>query len=204
MKNKKIVLTAVVLSGTVGLGAQTIFAQTGSRPIENPTSEKQFEGKGTSSSGGMEQGTGTSPSQPRGGSQQGLESGSRPIERGASESQFEEKGEKGPGRAAKISEADVQNIKQALKAKGHNPGPMNGSMDNQTQQAIRDFQKANKLPVTGNVDKQTAAKLGVTIGSTGGSGVQTDRSSRPGSDSAAPRSGGSSSESGSKGKGATE
>ncbi|HZA54845.1 MAG TPA: peptidoglycan-binding domain-containing protein, partial [Candidatus Udaeobacter sp.] len=141
MKNKKIVLTAVVLSGTVGLGAQTIFAQTGSRPIENPTSEKQFEGKGkgTSSSGGMEQGTGTAPSQPRGGSQQGLESGSRPIERGVSESQFEEKGDKGPGRAAKVSEADVQNIKQALKAKGHNPGPMNGSMDSQTQQAIRDF-----------------------------------------------------------------
>ncbi|HZA55909.1 MAG TPA: peptidoglycan-binding domain-containing protein [Candidatus Udaeobacter sp.] len=204
MKNKKIILTAVILSGSVGLGAQSTLAQTGSRPIENPTSEKQYEGKGSSKSGGMEQGTGASGSQQRGGSQQGLESGSRPIERGVSESQFEEKGEKGGGRAAKISEADVQNIKQALKAKGHNPGPMNGSMDNQTQQAIRDFQKANKLPVTGNVDKQTAAKLGVTIGSTGGSGVQTDRSSRPGSDSAAPRSGGSSSESGSKGKGATE
>jgi hypothetical protein len=194
MKDKKTILTAVILSGSVGLGAQTIFAQTGSRPIENPTSEKQFEQKGSSSSGAQEQGTG---GMQRGGSQQGLETGSRPIERGASESQFEERGEKGPGRAAKVSEADVQNIKQALKAKGHNPGPMNGSMDNQTQQAIREFQRSNNLRVTGEVDQQTAEKLGVTIGGQKGSS-KGDRST-------APRSGGSSSEGvGSKSKGASD
>jgi peptidoglycan hydrolase-like protein with peptidoglycan-binding domain len=36
-------------------------------------------------------------------------------------------------------------------------------MDGKTQQALRDFQKANKLPVTGVLDAQTAAKLGVTL-----------------------------------------
>jgi Putative peptidoglycan binding domain len=182
MRDKKRILTAVILSGSVGLGAQTIFAQTGSRPIENPTSEKQFETKGRSGtqeqgSGGMKGGTG---------SREGLETGSRPIERGASESQFEERGEKGPGRAAKVSAADVQNIKEALKAKGHNPGPMNGSMDTQTQQAIREFQRTNNLRVTGEVDQQTAEKLGVTIGG--------QKGSRKGEQSTAPRSGGSSSE----------
>jgi hypothetical protein len=192
MKDKKTVLTAVILSGSVGLGAQTIFAQTGSRPIENPTSEKQYERKGSSSSGAQEQGTGGTQ---RGGSKEGLESGSRPFERGTSESQFEERTEKGPGRAAKISEADVQNIKQALMSKGLNPGPMNGSMDSQTQQAIREFQRTNNLRVTGEVDQQTAEKLGVTIG-------QKERS-RKGGESVAPRSGGSSSEgAGPKGKGA--
>jgi len=50
MKNKKEIVTAVILSGSIGLGAQTLLAQAekpgGGRPLENPTSEKQFEQKG--------------------------------------------------------------------------------------------------------------------------------------------------------------
>ncbi len=148
MKNKKEIVTAVILSGSIGLGAQTLLAQAqkpgGGRPLENPTSEKQFEQK--ESSGSQEQGTG------RMGSQQG---------------------------ATRMSDADIKSVKEALKAKGLNPGPINGTMDSQTQQAIRDFQKTNNLRVTGEVDEQTAAKLGVTIG-------QKDRT-RQGDDSAAPK-----------------
>lgn len=36
-------------------------------------------------------------------------------------------------------------------------------MDAQTQQALRDFQKANDLPATGVLDEKTANKLGVNI-----------------------------------------
>ena len=148
MRNKKEIVIVVILSGSIGLGAQTLLAQAekpgGGRPLENPTSEKQFEQKG--SPGSQEQGTG------RMGSQQG---------------------------ATRMSDADIKSVKEALKAKGLNPGPINGTMDSQTQQAIRDFQKTNNLQVTGEVDEQTAAKLGVTIG-------QKDRT-RQGNDSAASK-----------------
>jgi peptidoglycan hydrolase-like protein with peptidoglycan-binding domain len=59
-----------------------------------------------------------------------------------------------------ISSTDIKRAQEALKAKGHNPG-MDGKMDAQTQQALRDFQKANDLPATGVLDDKTASKLGV-------------------------------------------
>ena len=62
-----------------------------------------------------------------------------------------------------VSSDDIKKAKEALKAKGLNPGPIDGTLDIKTQQALRDFQKANKLPVTGVLDAQTAEKLGVTL-----------------------------------------
>jgi peptidoglycan hydrolase-like protein with peptidoglycan-binding domain len=70
---------------------------------------------------------------------------------------------------AGMSADDIKKAKEALKAKGLNPGPMDGTLDSKTQQALREFQQANKLPVTGALDPQTAEKLGVT---TGGSGLK--------------------------------
>jgi peptidoglycan hydrolase-like protein with peptidoglycan-binding domain len=46
-------------------------------------------------------------------------------------------------------------------------------MDKQTQDALRAFQKANNLAVTGTVDKETAAKLGIQWGATSRSGGET-------------------------------
>jgi Putative peptidoglycan binding domain len=204
MKNKNQIVTAVVVAGSLGLGAQAIFAQgTGSRPLENPTSQGQFEEKGTQQkrssdtsgtsgvSGSQEPGT----SGQRGGAaaqsgvKGGKETGSRPVERGASEGQFEEKSANKPGRASNISEADIQNIKTALKAKGLNPGPMNGELDSQTQKAIREFQQKNNLKVTGDVDEQTAAKLGVTLSKSGSSRSSTGSSGTSGMGSSGGKSG---------------
>jgi hypothetical protein len=120
----KLVLTAIVLSGGIGLGIQSISAQ--SVPEEGQ--------RGGSSPEKMQ-----SPAKP----------------------------DRSPGTSS-ISSEDIMKVKVALKAKGIDPGPITGSMDSKTQQALRDFQKANNLPVTGTVDQQTAAKLGVTLGSTGG------------------------------------
>ena len=64
---------------------------------------------------------------------------------------------------ADVSEADVQNIKEALSHEGFTPGPMNGELDTQTQQALRQFQRKNNLPATGAIDDRTAARLGVKI-----------------------------------------
>ena len=199
MKNKKQIVTAVVMAGSLGFGAQAIFAQgTGSRPLENPTSQGQFEDKGTQQKKSSD--TGVSGSQEPGTSGQrggaaaqsgvkgGKETGSRPMERGASESQYEEKSASKPGRASNISEADIQNIKTALKAKGLKPGPMNGELDSQTQQAIREFQQKNNLKVTGDVDEQTAAKLGVTLGKSGSSRSSTGSSGTSGMGSSSGKS----------------
>jgi peptidoglycan hydrolase-like protein with peptidoglycan-binding domain len=124
LMKRKLVLTAIVLSGSIGLGIQSIYAQ--SVPEEGE--------RGGSSSEKMQ-----SPAKP----------------------------DRSPGTSS-ISSEDIMKVKVALKAKGTDPGPITGSMDSKTQQALREFQKANNLPVTGTVDQQTAAKLGVTLGSTGG------------------------------------
>jgi hypothetical protein len=123
----KLVLTAIVLSGGIGLGIQSISAQ----------SVPETGQRGGSSSDKMQ-----SPAKP----------------------------ERSPGTSA-ISSEDIMKVKAALKAKGIDPGPITGTMDSKTQQALREFQKANNLPVTGSVDQQTAAKLGVTLSSAGGSGM---------------------------------
>jgi hypothetical protein len=45
MKGKKWIVTVIILSASLGLASQTVQAQ--SRPLENPTSEEQFETRGT-------------------------------------------------------------------------------------------------------------------------------------------------------------
>lgn len=87
-------------------------------------------------------------------SSQGMSSGSSTRTAAASSQQ------KGTG---KISQSDMRKVEQALQAKGFDPGPINGQMDAQTQQALRDYQSKNKLAVTGTVDQATADSLGVVV-----------------------------------------
>jgi peptidoglycan hydrolase-like protein with peptidoglycan-binding domain len=55
----------------------------------------------------------------------------------------------------------VREIQEALKAKGHDPGPVDGTMGAETLEALRAFQKSQDLPVTGQLDSETIDKLGV-------------------------------------------
>jgi len=55
----------------------------------------------------------------------------------------------------------TRSIQEALKAKGHDPGPIDGVFGPKTKAALKDFQKAEKLPESGRQDPQTLAKLGV-------------------------------------------
>jgi hypothetical protein len=148
MKRKKQILTAVILSGSVGLGAQSIFAQgtPGSGqpgPVPQPRQTQP-----------------TIPGQPAPGLPQTEPMPGKP---GTIPERVERPGIGDKGMAG-VSADDIKKAKEALKAKGLNPGPMDGTLDSKTQQALRDFQKANKLPVTGVLDHQTAEKLGVTLG----------------------------------------
>jgi peptidoglycan hydrolase-like protein with peptidoglycan-binding domain len=95
-----------------------------------------------------------------------------------------------------VTSDDIRKAQNALKAKGLNPGD-DGRMDAKTQQALRDFQKSNNLPVTGVLDDKTAEKLGISKSSdmksmperAGSSSMPN--SSLPNSDSTLPKSGSS-------------
>lgn len=70
----------------------------------------------------------------------------------------EEKAEKKA--PAKASE-EIKKLQEALKAKGQDPGPIDGIMGAKTRAAIKAFQEASGLKGTGSLDDPTAEKLGV-------------------------------------------
>ncbi|NSL51824.1 S41 family peptidase [Calidifontibacillus erzurumensis] len=53
----------------------------------------------------------------------------------------------------------VKSAQLMLKGIGFEPGRADGYFDKQTEVAVRAFQKANNLPVTGQIDKATSSKL---------------------------------------------
>ncbi|MFT4417021.1 S41 family peptidase [Fredinandcohnia humi] len=53
----------------------------------------------------------------------------------------------------------IKNAQVMLKGLGFDPGREDGYFSEQTQTAVKDFQKANKLEVTGKIDEKTAATL---------------------------------------------
>jgi len=57
---------------------------------------------------------------------------------------------------------DVMKMQQTLRDKGHYRGDVDGVFGLRTRASIRGFQKAENLPATGELDTQTASKLGVT------------------------------------------
>ena len=58
--------------------------------------------------------------------------------------------------------ADVERVQKALKDMGHDPGPVDGVMGAQTSAALKAYQKKQGLNVTGELDAETAAKLGAS------------------------------------------
>ncbi|HKY07170.1 MAG TPA: peptidoglycan-binding protein [Candidatus Binatia bacterium] len=164
MNGRSKVLTAAVLSASVGLGAQSIFAQ--SAPSGSP-SAPSTPGQTIPEPGPKTQPT--IPGQPAPGLPQ---TGPLPGQPGTIPERVEKPRS---GDNMVVSTEHIKKAQEALKAKGLNPGT-DGKMDEKTQQALRDFQKVNNLPATGVLDAQTAAKLGISIdsksgGASGSSGV---------------------------------
>ena len=56
---------------------------------------------------------------------------------------------------------EVKSAQEALKAKGYNAGASDGVMGPRTRAALRNFQKAERLRATGQLDAETRSKLGV-------------------------------------------
>jgi len=153
MNGRRKVLTAALLSASVGLGAQTIFAQ--SAPSSGPAAPGS-PGQTVPQPGPLTQPT--IPGQPAPGMPQ---TDPMPGKPGTIPERVQEP------RASDnmvVSSEQIKKAQDALKAKGLNPGS-DGKMDAQTQQALRDFQKVNNLPATGVLDDKTAEKLGITLNS---------------------------------------
>jgi len=72
------------------------------------------------------------------------------------------------------SKDDIRNAQQALKDKGMYTGSIDGAMNAQTKKSLRDFQQKNNLKVTGTLNQETMAALGVT------SQNSTTRATKPG------------------------
>lgn len=53
------------------------------------------------------------------------------------------------------SKPSPKQIQIALRNAGYNPGKIDGRVGRQTKDAVRAFQRANKLPVTGKVNEDT-------------------------------------------------
>jgi carboxyl-terminal processing protease len=58
-----------------------------------------------------------------------------------------------------MNNEQVKNAQQMLKGIGFDPGRTDGYFSKETESAVKAFQKANKLPQTGKIDKNTAEVL---------------------------------------------
>src|SRR5574337_698050 len=75
----------------------------------------------------------------------------------------------------------VKQVQQALNSKGFDPGPVNGEWGSKTQSALMQFQQAQGMQATGQLDQQTLASLGIQGGSAaGGQGSMPDQQSGSG------------------------
>ena len=163
MRRKKI-LTAAVLSASIGLGTNSLLAQTtpgGSIGPTNPSGPIAPMPRETQP---------TIPGQPAPGLPQPNPMPGQPGLPQTSPNPMPGQPGTIPERVQRpnlsdekmaVTSDDVRKAQTALKAKGLNPGE-DGRMDAKTQQALREFQKSNNLPMTGVLDDKTAEKLGVS------------------------------------------
>jgi peptidoglycan hydrolase-like protein with peptidoglycan-binding domain len=62
---------------------------------------------------------------------------------------------------------DIKRVQEALKEKGHDPGPVDGILGPRTSEALKQFQQANGIEATGTLNAETKAKLGLDAQSRG-------------------------------------
>ena len=78
----------------------------------------------------------------------------------------------GMGRTA-AGDEKVKAAQQALKDKGHDPGTVDGRMGPKTEAALREFQKAQGMESTGELDNKTTDALGMNGKSTSSAGASS-------------------------------
>lgn len=86
----------------------------------------------------------------------------------------------GPSSNVRWSRQDIQKVQEKLSNEGYYHGKIDGMMGPQTDAAIRQYQKAQGLPMTGHLDARTGRKLGVWPNSGKGSLKQAGSSVKTG------------------------
>jgi hypothetical protein len=165
MKPRKGILTAVILSGSVGVGVNGVFAQALPGPsVPKPVPEIPQQTQPTIPG---QPAPGLPPTEPLPGQRGTIPERMQPPDAGSQ-------------RDMVISSDDIRKAQEALKAKGKDPGAISGRMHAKTQEALREFQKENNLPATGVLDQKTAEKLGVTLkGDEGSKPQQRQQGAKP-------------------------
>ena len=172
MHRKLLILSGIVFSGTIALNGNLVWSQTkgssgtpgaaGQESSDKPTTQK---GSGASSM--------PSSSQDKGGSAAGS-SGSGSGSQMDRAERSSASGSSARGMSGQSSE-NIKQVQEALKNKGHDPGPADGVMGPKTQQALRAFQKDSGMQATGRLDDKTASALGVDASGSGTSGTKGQR-----------------------------
>lgn len=63
------------------------------------------------------------------------------------------------GQASAYSEEDILKIQKILRRYDYYDGPINGQLNDELKQAIRDFQDDENLPKTGELDEETYKRI---------------------------------------------
>jgi peptidoglycan hydrolase-like protein with peptidoglycan-binding domain len=63
----------------------------------------------------------------------------------------------------RMKSSTIMQVQKCLNKEGFNAGRADGKWGPKTKAALRDFQKKNKLPVTGQFSRQTLADLGINM-----------------------------------------
>jgi len=79
---------------------------------------------------------------------------------------------------------EIRKMQEILRDKGHYRGKVDGVLGLRTRASLRAYQKAEKLPITGQVDTRTADGLGLRPESTWDNSKSTEREVGHGSDRA--------------------
>ena len=66
-----------------------------------------------------------------------------------------------PTREAIERADEVRQLQDQLLLRGYSPGPLDGVLGGQTRAALRDFQKTEGMPITGDLTEQTRMMLGI-------------------------------------------
>ena len=72
-------------------------------------------------------------------------------------------GEQPPAQARLLTAAQLQTVHERPPADGLDPGPLTGTMNPQTEAALRQYQQKQGLPVTGAADAATLQRLQVEV-----------------------------------------
>jgi hypothetical protein len=64
--------------------------------------------------------------------------------------------------ATALKKPDIMRVQESLHEKGYYNGSIDGIIGPMTRKALREYQKAENLPISGQLDVQTVTQLGVT------------------------------------------